>query len=141
MGQINYARVALGAVVGGIVANAADFVINAYLLVEDGERMIQRLNLDPVKAQAALPAWIVIDFVYAFLVVWNYAAMRPRFGPGPGTAFKAGCVIWAGIFVILLGFQQMGIFTPDTFMKQSAYTFGSMVLMSLAGCYFYKESA
>ena len=87
-----------------------------------------------------MPAWIVIDFVYAFLVVWNYAAMRPRFGPGPGTAFKAGFVIWAAIFVILLGFQQMGIFTPASFMKQSAYTFGSMVLMSLSGCYFYKES-
>jgi len=50
-------------------------------------------------------------------------------------------VIWAAIFVILLGFQQMGIFTPDSFMKSSAYTFVSMVLMSLAGCYFYKESA
>ena len=140
MSQINYARVGLGALVGGIVANAADFAINAYLLVEDGQRMIQRLNLDPATVEAAMPAWIVIDFVYAFLVVWNYAAMRPRFGPGPATAFKAGFVIWAGIFVILIGFQQMGIFTPDSFMKNSAYSFVSMVLMSLAGCYFYKES-
>ena len=140
MGQINYGRVALGAVVGGIVANACDFVINAYLMVEDGNRMIQRLNLDPVQAQGAVMAWMVIDFVYALLVVWNYAAMRPRFGPGPATAFKAGFVIWAGICVILLGFEQMGIFTPDSFMKNTAYSFVSMVAMSLAGCYFYKES-
>ena len=30
----------------------------------------------------AIP-FIVVDFVLGLIVVWTYAAMRPRFGPGP----------------------------------------------------------
>jgi len=28
------------------------------------------------------------------LLVWLYAAIRPRFGPGPATAAKAGVAAW-----------------------------------------------
>ena len=51
MAGINYGRVALGALAGGIVANACDFVINAILFVEDNERMVQRLNLNPAQVE------------------------------------------------------------------------------------------
>lgn len=28
--------------------------------------------------------WVVTDFLLGILIVWSYAAMRPRFGPAPG---------------------------------------------------------
>jgi len=141
MAGINYGRVALGALAGGIVANACDFVINAILFVEDNERMVQRLNLNPAQVEGSMIAWAIIDFLYAFLIVWNYAAVRPRFGPGAGTAIKAGLVIWAAVTAILTGFEQMGIFTPDSFMKFMAASLVTNILVSVVGGYLYKESA
>jgi hypothetical protein len=141
MAGINYGRVVLGGLVAGIVANACDFVINSYLLIEDGRRMIQRLNLDPavVNSPAVGVRWMIVDFIYALLIVWTYAAIRPRFGPGPGTAVKAGLVLYAAITVIIFGFVGMGIFTPDSFVKNAAMSAVTAVLASLAGAYFYKE--
>jgi hypothetical protein len=141
MAGINYGRVVLGGLMAGVVANVFDFLSNTYIMAADFERMAQRLNLDRnlLHSPAAAATWIVIDFLYATLIVWTYAAMRPRFGPGPGTAVKAGFAIFAAVTVVIYGFVGMGIFTPDTFIKGTALSAVSTLLASLAGGYFYKE--
>jgi hypothetical protein len=142
MAGINYGRVVLGGLAGGVVANIGDFIVNSMIMADDMVRMAQRLNLN--QAVMASPAvgmtWVVVDFVYATLIVWTYAAIRPRFGPGPGTAIKAGVVLWAAIGVVLYGFQSMGIFTPDSFFKSAALSLATTVLASLAGAWVYKEN-
>ena len=142
MAGINYGRVVLGGLVAGVVANACDFVSNTYLLAEDMQRMAQRLNLDQAMMNSSSVAitWTVVDFIYALLIVWTYAAIRPRFGPGPGTAVKAGLVICAAVSAIIFGFVGMGIFTPDTYIKSLGLSVVSTVLASLAGGYMYKEA-
>jgi hypothetical protein len=141
MAGINYGRVVLGGLAGGVVANIGDFIVNSMIMADDMVRMAQRLNLN--QAVMASPAvgmtWVVVDFVYVTLIVWTYAAIRPRFGPGPGTAIKAGVVLWAAIGVVLYGFQSMGIFTPDSFFKSAALSLATTVLASLAGAWVYKE--
>jgi glucan phosphoethanolaminetransferase (alkaline phosphatase superfamily) len=141
MSPINYPRVLLGTIAAGAVANACNFVINGYLLVEDSRRMVQRLSLDPAvnSSTSVMVTWMAVDFLYAFLIVWNYAAIRPRLGPGPMTAMASGLVIFTGITAILFGFQQMGIFTPDSFMRNTAASFVTAMLMSLAGGWVYSE--
>src|SRR5262245_28896690 len=121
MAGINYGRVLIGGLAAGVVANLCDFVINGYLMAEDTSRMVQRLNLDPalVTSPKVAMTWVVIDFIYSFLIVWTYAAIRPRLGPGPGTAVTAGLVLFAAVTAILFGFVGMGIFTPDTFIKNT----------------------
>ncbi len=138
---INYGRVALGAFVAGVVANICDSVINGVLMVDDMNRMTSRLNLDPdvVSSQSVLVTWIVVDFLYAFLLVWTYAAIRPRFGPGPKTAMTAGLVIVAAVTVVLFGFQQMGVFTLDSFLKSAALSTVTALLAALAGGAVYRE--
>jgi hypothetical protein len=141
MAGINYGRVALGALAGGVVANICDFVSNNIIMRNDMERMAQRLNLD--LAAMASPkvaiSWIVVDFIYAFLIVWTYAAIRPRFGPGPGTAVKAGLVLYFAVCSVIFGFHTIGIFTPDAFVKGAALSLVSTILASLVGGYLYKE--
>ena len=142
MSPINYGRVALGGLAAGVVANIGDFVVNSTIMADDMVRMAQRLNLN----QAAMSApsvgvtWMAIDFVYATLIVWTYAAIRPRFGPGPGTAVKAGVVLWAAVAAILYGFQTMGIFTPDSFFKSAGLTLVTTILSAIAGGWVYKEA-
>jgi hypothetical protein len=141
MAGINYGRVALGGLAAGGVANACDFVISTFLMAGDLQRMTRRLNLDweVVNGPGVLVTWTIVDFLYATLMVWTYAAIRPRFGPGPKTAILAGLVIFAAATVVLFGFQSMGIFTMDSFIKNALFSLGTAVLASLAGGAIYKE--
>ena len=141
MTGINYSRVALGGLVGGIVANAGDFVINGVIMADHMRQMAQRLNLNwsVVSSPSVAMTWMVVDFIYATLIVWTYAAVRPRLGPGPKTAVTAGLVIFAAVTAILFGFQQMGFFTPDAFAKSTALSAVNAILTSLAGAWMYRE--
>lgn len=139
MGGMNLVRVLLGGIVAGVVANAGDFVINTYLLAEDMSRMATRLGLDQSALDASMTTWIVVDFLYGILIVFAYAAMRPRFGAGPKTAVIAGLTVFLAATVVLAGFQAIGIFAPDTFVKNAVLSLVVTVAASLAGGAVYKE--
>src|SRR6476659_2308920 len=95
MASINFGRVVAGGLVAGVVANALDFVTNTYILAADWAAFAPTRNLDPAALQSGPVAatWIMVDFILGVLLVWAYAAMRPRFGPGPKTAIAAGLVV------------------------------------------------
>jgi hypothetical protein len=82
----------------------------------------------------------MIDFVYATLIVWTYAAIRPRFGPGPKTAVRAGLVLYLAVTVVLFGFERMGLFTPDLFLKNAMLSLVVAILVGLTGGWVYREN-
>lgn len=139
---INTGRVVIGGMVGGVVANVCDVVSNMFLMADELQQMVQRLGLDQavVNGPRVAIVWIAVDFLYATLIVWTYAAMRPRFGPGPATAVKAALAIFAGITLIVFGFAEMGIFAMATFMKGTLLSLITAVLAGLSGARLYKEA-
>ena len=139
MGRINAGRVLLGGLVAGVVANALDYVINAYLMEEEGADMAQRLNLSQAALDSSMTVWIVVDFLWGLLLVFAYAAIRPRFGAGPKTAMIAAFTLWFGVCIMFAGLTSMGIFTQPAFLKYSALTLVSAVAACLAGAAVYKE--
>lgn len=141
MAGINYGRVLLGGLVAGVVANACDFVTNTYLMTGDVQQMAQRLGLDQphLNSGAVAATWIAIDFLYGILIVWLYAAIRPRFGPGPNTAVLAGLVPLAAATFVLYGFTEMGIFIMPTFTKGTFFSAVTFLLAALAGARIYTE--
>jgi hypothetical protein len=136
---MNTGRILLGGIVAGIVMNGLDFVVNTYLVAEEGRDMVQRLGLDQTVVDASAPTWIVVDFALGLLLVFTYAAIRPRFGAGPKTAVVASVTIWAAITAVLSGFVAMGIFTPPAFMKHAALYLVTATLAGLAGAAIYRE--
>jgi hypothetical protein len=139
LGRINVGRVVLGGLVAGVVANALDFLINAYLMKEEGADMAQRLNLSEATLQSSVMAWVVVDFIWGLLLVFAYAAFRPRFGPGPKTAALSGFTLWFAVCIMFGGLMSMGIFTLPGFIKYSALTLVSALSASLAGAAIYRE--
>src|SRR4029453_18469102 len=96
MASIDTGRVVMGGLLAGVVMNACDMFWNMVVLKDDMIGVAQRLGLDPAAAMsfsAAVP-WILVDFVIGLAVVWNYAAIRPRFGAGPKTAILAALAPW-----------------------------------------------
>src|SRR6266566_3820206 len=91
MGKINLGSVVLGGLVAGVVLNIVDYLVFAVVL-----------KLPVTSGQ--LIWFVILDFVYGIGLVWVYAAVRPRFNPGPRTAVIAGVAVW--FFVGLL--QALG---------------------------------
>ncbi len=139
MAGINVGRVILGGLAAGIVANAGDFVINEYLLKEDMSNLATRLGLDQGAMESSMVTWIVVDFLYGLLIAFTYAAIRPRFGPGPATACLAGLVLFLAITVVLVGFMSMGIFVQDAFMRSAALSLIVTLAASLVAGAIYRE--
>ena len=142
MSRINTGRVLAGGLVAGVVANLLDFVWYQFLMGRDMEVMIQRLGLSRsvVESSTLLVTWTAIDFVYGVLLVWTYAAIRPRCGPGPWTAVYAALVPFAAVTMFMYGYSAMGIFAPDAFVKGSVFFLVTSIAAALAGASLYRET-
>lgn len=138
MSGINLGRVVLGGLLAGVILNAVDAFVGIVLLADEMTSMISRLNLDPVAAEAVWP-WVCADFIYGTLVVFAYAAMRPRFGPGPKTGVIAGLTLWLPITAIMYGLTAMGIFSLHAFLMNVVFTAAGAALAGVAGGWLYKE--
>lgn len=143
MSRIDTGRVVTGGLVAGVVMNICDFVWNFTVMSSDMAAMAQKFGLDPAAMEsfsAAMP-FIIADFVLGFVVVWTYAAMRPRFGPGPMTALLAAIPAFLGIMAIMYGFTAaMNLMPMATFVKGTVTSVVTMALGSLAGAWLYRES-
>lgn len=142
MASINTGKVIAGGLLAGLVFNVLDFVSNYLLVGEDFRANATRLGLDPASAEtpAVIASWVVIDFLFGILVVWTYAAIRPRFGPGPKTAIYAGLVPYLAVSLIVLGFTQLGLFPMAVFLKMSLISLVIVSVGAVAGAWAYKES-
>jgi hypothetical protein len=138
---INSGRVVAGGLVAGAVANAIDFVNNTYVLGADMQAWAASHNIDPatLTSGAVAGTWVAVDFIYGLLIVFTYAAIRPRFGPGVTTAIIAGLVMFLAPTIVLFGFTQMGMLTMPMFVKGTIGAIVATLAAAVAGAAVYKE--
>lgn len=141
MAKINGARLALGALAAGVVLNAFDFVVNNFVMASAWQSLTQVHNID----QAAMGStqsminFIVLDMGLGFLIMWTYAAIRPRYGPGASTAFRAGLSVWGAVALTTATFG--GWFLPlDLVLKTAGLALITYVAAGLAAGYVYQEA-
>jgi hypothetical protein len=141
MARINAGKVLAGGLLAGLVFNIGDAILNGVVLAEDFRQAVTKLGLNPAALEqlSGILPWVVIDFLFGLIVVWTYAAIRPRFGPGPKTAVIAGLIVFIPTTLLFFGFTAMGIFPFSLFLKQTAYAIPHYVLGSIAGAWLYSE--
>ena len=139
MRGINLRRVILGGFVAGLVANAFDFVITSYLMAAEFAAMLARLDVGESATQSWIWVFAVADFIWGFLLVFTYAAVRPRFGAGPRTAIISGVLLWSAFAIAVLILMAIGLHTLASYVKSSALYLLSALVSSLAGAALYKE--
>jgi apolipoprotein N-acyltransferase len=139
MSRINMPRVILGGIVAGIVINVSEAILNLVVLGAEMEAAMARLNLPPISGQA-IAVFVVMGFVVGILTTWLYAAIRPRFGPGPTTALCAGATVWFfAYFYSGLGMVVMGMFTTRLMTIAVAWGLVEILAAAVAGAALYKE--
>jgi hypothetical protein len=141
MGKINMQKVLIGGLIAGLVLNVIDTVLYGVVLKAQMAAAMQALG-KPAMSNAQIPWFVFLDFVAGVFLVWLYAAIRPRFGAGPGTAAKAGVAAW------FVGSLLVNLFMwPSQMMPQNLTiitTLASLVVWPLAavvGAKFYTEGA
>lgn len=139
---INMKRLAIAGLAAGVVMNAIDMIANM-VIVDTGLRarldMINPGLWAQMNAPGRLMQYILIDFVFAFALVWLYAAIRPRFGPGPKTALRAASYGWALYTTTQLLFVMMGLFTMKYVAGNAVLTFANYAATALVGAKLYRE--
>ena len=87
MGKINWSRVIGGGLVAGLVGDVLQ-ALNGFLMKAQSEEMMKSIHKETVEPKA-LVAHLVWSFILGIAAIWLYAAIRPRYGPGPATAMRA----------------------------------------------------
>jgi hypothetical protein len=139
MGQINMARVGLGGLLAGLVINLSEFVLNAIVLEAEMTAALERLNLPPIGGQA-IAVFLAMGFALGIAAVWLYAAIRPRYGAGVGTALCAGATVWFFAYLYpSIGYAVVGMFPVG--MTAVAVVWGLVELLAatVAGAWLYRE--
>jgi hypothetical protein len=87
-----------------------------------------------------IATYVIMDFVIGILLVWLYAAIRPRFGPGPKTAMYAGLFVWAVFGLAYSGYLFSGMMSGPTWTTASVIALINVLLASWLGARVYTES-
>lgn len=137
MSRINWPRRVLGGIVAGIVWTALSSLITAYLS-QDFVAAVPggRLSHPPAGMVAFLFAVSLIMGIWA---MWLYAAIRPRYGPGPGTAVIAGISWWIISACIDATWGSFAFVPARAIFPASAASLPALILAALAGAALYQE--
>jgi len=123
-----------------VVINIFEFVTNGVVLKADWGQVMQALGKPAVPSGSAIAIYNVWGFLVGIAAVWIYAAIRPRYGAGAGTAVRAGIATW-GVAVLLanLANYPSGLFPTRLLVITAVVAFFEMIIATVAGAWLYKE--
>ena len=140
---INTSKVIVGGLAAGVVANIVGYIGFGVLL---GNRMeAEAVAVAPALAGrgmsgGAITTQVIATLVVGLLLVWLYAAIRPRFGPGLQTASYAALVVWICGFVFHLDWLLVGLMTTASYALASIAALAQVFLAAWVGAAIYKEA-
>ena len=123
---INTSKVVVGGLAAGVVANIIGFLGFGVLL---GPRFEAEAAAVAPALQGrgmtggAIATNVFATFVVGILLVWLYAAMRPRFGPGAKTAMYAAFPVWLCGALFYMDNMQSGM------MSMTSYIYASLLMV------------
>lgn len=139
MSKINWGRVFLCGLLASVVAFVlwlpaialvgGDFV--AAVKAAGGQLAISRVG--------SIVFFTILNLVGGIFTMWLYAAIRPRYGPGPKTAALAGfavCFI-CGLTDVFWG--SLGLIRPTALVVPAAVALPIFVVAAVVGAWPYKE--
>jgi hypothetical protein len=139
---LNWGRVLGGGLLAGLVMNIGEAALHGGVLGQDGVELFKSLGIAHEPQPWQLILLMVMTFVLGIASVWLYAAIRPRYGPGPGTAICAGLVVWVFAHLwsgVYLAAGYTGVITPKLAWLPVAWGLVEAPLGTLAGAWLYRE--
>jgi hypothetical protein len=140
MGKINVGRVLLGGLAAGLVLNIGEYVLNDVILAEEWAAYMADAGIAAFGV-GQVAAFVVITFLYGITLIWIYAAIRPRFGPGPKTAVIAGLALWViGWLLIGASLVAAGLYPVGLTVTTIVWGVFEAPIAAVTGAWLYREA-
>lgn len=136
---MNKGRVLIGGLLAGLVLNVAEYVFNEVIMKARWEAAMAEMDM-PEMTGGDIGILVGMGFLTGILLVWLYAAVRPRLGAGPMTAVKVGLAAW-----FLLSFwpfvwnMLMPMYPADLMRIGLIWSLFELPIVTVIGAWIYKE--
>ncbi len=137
MRKINWRRVLLCGLVAGLVWTLLSSVLTTFVAydfvaaVPDG-----RLS---APSSGLIVFLFLVNIVMGMWPMWLYAAIRPRYGPGPKTAAVAGFSWWVISSLIDVTWGSFGFVPAKALLAPMAASLPAIIAAAMVGAWPYKE--
>ena len=139
MAGINYKRVLAGGLAAGLLYDIFEIALSPLFIGKRYEMELAAIRHTPPSA-AGYAFFFSWGFVIGIIAVCLYAAVRPRFGPGPRTAARVAFALWViGDLMPHMGQAFMGIFSFGLMIKFAAQQLLFMLAATIFGAWIYRE--
>ena len=139
MGGINIGRWLAGSIAAAVVIFALEGVSSVFYL----DQMMASLadhGLGMEMSGFAMGLTVLVSLISGLVLMFFYAAARPRFGPGPRTAILVAVVLWFGGYLLsLTGYYLVGLYPIRLLVMWGAVGLVEMIIAALVGGWIYKE--
>ncbi len=137
MGKINWGRVFLCGLLVDVVWTVP-YAIIVPLVGRDFVEAVPAIRR-PFHGGGLLAFFGVLNFVMGTWTMWLYAAIRPRYGPGPKTAAIAGLAVWVIGGVADAAWAAMGVIPPKVLLAPATAGLPIIIAAAVVGAWAYKE--
>ena len=140
---LNTGKVVAGGLAAGVVLNLIDYVVYTMVLADRVKAEADAFHpgmADTMMSGNAITVYIITDFIFGLLLVWTYAAIRPRFGPGPRTALLAAFLFWIILAFAAAPMMMAGQVSANLWWTEVFINFVNFCIAAWVGAMIYKES-
>jgi hypothetical protein len=140
MTKVNIKRVILGGLLAGLVLNVGEGILNGLILGDEWSAIMAESGMIEFTTMQMV-SFTIITFLLGMVLIWLYAAIRPRFGPGLKTAVIAGIAMWL-IAWLLVGasFITAGMYPTGLMVTSIIWGLFEVPIAAVAGAWLYQES-
>ena len=141
---INTSKVLIGGIAAGAVLNVIDIVGNMFIFAARMKAETEAFKpglSDQMNKPSIMISYIIMDLILGIALVWTYAAIRPRFGPGMKTASYAAFLFWILGGIFYSGYLHMGMMSLGLWVQFAIFALVNFLLASWAGAKLYTEAA
>jgi drug/metabolite transporter (DMT)-like permease len=141
MGKINWTRVLLGGLIAGVVGIVFQFAIWVPLVGRSLSATLQALGHPMQETASTTVLMVVWNLLAGILLIWLYAAIRPRYGAGPGTAALAGLAagLMVAVFPDIAWGLMLRLIPARVWAADAVGGLVAVVIATLLGAWVYKE--
>jgi hypothetical protein len=141
MGKINWMRVILGGLIAGVVGIVFQFAVWVPLVGRSLSATLQTLGHPLQETVGATVVMVVLIFLVGILLIWLYAAIRPRYGAGPGTAALVGIAagLLFGVFPDIGWGLTLRLIPGRVWAADAVVSLVAIVIATVLGAWVYKE--
>ena len=130
----------LGGLLAGAVLTIGDVGVNGVLFGAKWAAALKEIGRGDGNPAVLFAFLILADMSVGVYIVWVYAAILPRFGPGRRTAAYSGLSVWVlASFLHAVAEAPMRIFPLDLYGVTVIAMLVTLPLAAIAGCRVYRD--